>query len=174
VEVYTNCDAAELFLNDGSLGKKPVADPLQPVLAWDVPNEPGVVRVVGSRGGKEAARFELATAGPGTRFDITADKTVLQANGADLSHVTIQIVDARGRRVYKAVGTIEVRATGAGELAAMDTGDPRDVTPVQAGSRHAYQGRALAIIRSSSTPGRLTVRASAVGLPPAELVLTVK
>jgi hypothetical protein len=174
VEVYTNCDAAELFLNDRSLGKKPVADPLQPVLVWDVPNEPGVVRVVGSRGGKEAARFELATAGPGTRFDITADKTVLQANGADLSHVTIQIVDARGRRVYKAVGTIEVRATGAGELAAMDTGDPRDVTPVQAGSRRAYQGRALAIIRSSSTPGRLTVRASAVGLPSAELVLTVK
>ena len=32
VEVYTNCGAAELFLNGKSLGEKPVEDRLQPVL----------------------------------------------------------------------------------------------------------------------------------------------
>jgi beta-galactosidase len=163
-----------LILNGRSLGEKAVADRLNPVLRWEVPNEPGVVRVIGKRGGKEAARFELVTAGAPQRVELVPDKTALQANGADLANVEIRVVDADGRRVYGADSTIEVQVSGAGELAAMDSGDPADITPVQVGHRKAWQGRVLAIVRAGAAAGTITVRASAAGLKAGEVTAAVK
>ena len=174
VEVYTNCDSAELILNGRSLGEEPVADRLEPVLRWEVPNEAGVVRAIGKRGGKEAARFELVTAGAPQRVELVPDKTALQANGSDLANVEIRVVDAEGRRVYGADSMIEVQASGAGELAAMDSGDPADIRPVQSNYRKAWQGRVLAIMRAGTTAGTITVRASAPGLKAGEATVTVK
>jgi hypothetical protein len=174
VEVYTNCDSAELVLNGRSLGEKAVADRLAPVLRWEVPNEAGVVRAIGKRGGKEVARFELATAGAPQRVELVADKTALQANGSDLANVEIRVVDAEGRRVYGADSTIEVQVSGAGELAAMDSGDPADISPVQANHRKAWQGRVLAIVRAGTAAGKITVRASAGGLKAGEATIAVK
>ncbi len=174
VEVYTNCGAAELFLNGKSLGEKPVADLWQPVLRWQVPNEPGVVRVIGKRNGAEAARFELATAEAADHLEITPDRSSLQADGADVANLEIRVVDARGRRVYGAAPAIEIKASGAGELAAVDSGDVRDIGPVQAGRRTAYEGRILAIVRAGTASGSIVLRASAPGLKAAETIVTVR
>jgi hypothetical protein len=174
VEVYTNCDSAELVLNGRSLGEKAVADRLAPVLRWEVPNEAGVVRAIGKRGGTEAARFELATAGAPQRVELVPDKTALQANGSDLANVEIRVVDADGRRVYGADSTIEVQVSGGGELAAVDSGDPADMNPVQANHRKVWQGRVLAIVRAGAAAGTITVRASAAGLKPGEATVAVK
>jgi len=46
-----------------------------------------------------------------------------------------------------------VRAAGGGELAAVDSGDVRDISPVQAGRRNAYEGRVLAIVRAGTAAG---------------------
>ena len=173
VEVYTNCERADLLLNGKSLGGKAVTDRYNPVLRWDVPNEAGTLRVVGYRDGKEAARFELSTAGAPDRLDIRADKTVLAADGVSLSHLEIRIVDAAGRRVVNAAGKIAVQVSGPGELVAMDSANPADVTLVSAGYRDAFDGRVLAIVRSARNAGPLTVRASAAGLQ-GEAKLTVR
>jgi len=174
VEVYTNCASAELFLNGRSLGEKPVADRLNPVLHWDVPNEPGVLRAIGKRDSKEAARFELLTAGAPHHLVLTPDKATLAAGGQDLSSVAIEVVDAQGRRVYGAGAEVEVQVSGPGELAALDTGDLRDISPVQANHRKTYQGRALAMVRSGAEAGKVTVRASAPGLEAGEVALEVR
>jgi hypothetical protein len=174
VEVYTNCGAAELFLNGKSLGEKPVADRLQPVLRWEVPNEPGVVRVIGKRNGAEAARFELATAGAADHLELAPDRSTLRADGADVANIEIRLVDASGRRVQGAASAIEVRASGAGELAAVDSGDVRDISPVQAGRRNAYEGRILAIVRAGTAAGSIVVRAAAPGVKAAEVTVMVR
>jgi beta-galactosidase len=174
VEVYTNCASAELFLNGRSLGEKPVADSLNPVLTWEVPFEPGVLRAVGKRDSKEVARFELATAGPPHHLRLTPDRATLAAGGQDLSNVAMEVVDAQGRRVYQAGTAVEVQVTGSGEFAALDTGDIADISPVAANHRKTYQGRALVIVRAGTAPGTIAVRASAPGLQPAEAALTVK
>jgi hypothetical protein len=174
VEVYTNGDAAELFLNGKSLGEKPVADRLQPVLHWEVPNEPGVVRVIGKRAGSQAARFELATAGAPDHLELLPDRPTLQANGADMASVEIRVVDAAGRRVSKSALLIDVQVSGSGELAAVDSGDIRDITPVHTPRRAAYDGRILAIVRTGTSPGSILVRTSAPGLKPAVLTIAAR
>ncbi len=162
VVVYTNCDSAELFLNGRSLGEKTVSDRALPVLQWEVRNEPGVLLAVGKHAGTEAARFELATAAEAAGLRIVPD-------AVDPTHVEIQVVDAAGRRVYRATNEIEVQVTG-GELTAVDNADLRDTSPVRANRRKAFQGRILAIVRRSGN-GPLTLRASAPGLKAAEAPL---
>ncbi|HEV2447881.1 MAG TPA: glycoside hydrolase family 2 TIM barrel-domain containing protein [Candidatus Sulfopaludibacter sp.] len=174
VEVYTNLPTADLFLNGRSLGGKNVTDPVQPVLRWEVPNEPGVVRAIGKRDGKEAAHFDLATAGAPDRIELIADRTALRAGGADLANLEIRVVDAQGRRVFNAAQPIQVEVRGAGELAAMDSANVRDVTPVQAGHRNAFEGRVLAIIRAGAAAGKVTVVATAPGLKQAQADLVVE
>ena len=174
IQVYTNATSAELFLNGRSLSEKPVADRLHPVLTWEVPNEPGVVRIIGRRDGKEIAHFELATTGPPHHLELASDRTAIQANGSDMASVEVRVVDAQGRRVAGSVPTIEVAVSGAGELAALDSGDANDMSPVQASRRKAYQGRALAIVRSTVNAWAITVHASAPGLDPAQLILAAK
>lgn len=174
VTVYTNCASAELFLNGRSLGEKTVDDRLNPSLEWDVPNQPGTLRALGKRDGKEAAHFELVTAGAAQRLQLISDRPVLAAGGEDLAHLTVEAVDAEGRRVYQSNVTVEVQAGGAGELAALDSGDLRDMTPVQSGHRKLYQGRALALVRPATAAGQITVHASAPGLQPAALKLAVR
>jgi beta-galactosidase len=159
-------------LNGRSLGTKSPPNLLEPVLRWDVPNEAGVVRAVGQWAGKpgECAHFELATAGAPARLELAADPFDLAA-GPELISIEIRIVDAAGHRVFGAALPISVAVTGPGELAALDNSDPRDVASVQAGHRTAYQGRILALVRTGSEAGFVTVLASANGLPAAELRL---
>jgi beta-galactosidase len=170
VTVYTNCDSAELFLNGRSLGEKVLADRLQPELHWEVPNEPGVLRAVGKREGREAAHFELATTGPAQRLEIAADTLALGGDGGDVANFEIRVVDAQGRRVVTDGREITAEVSGAGELVALDTGDLRDVTPVGLGHRRAFEGRSLAMVRATGA-GRITIRVSASGLSSAEAAI---
>ena len=175
VVVYTNCDSAELFLNGRSLGEKQVADRAQPVLRWDVPNQTGALRAVGKRQGLEAARFELATTGAPDRLVLAADRTTIAAGGDGLAHIEVRVVDSQGRWVSSLPSPpeITVEATGAAQVAAVDTGDPRDISPIT-DHRKAFQGRALAIVRAGDTPGVARVRATAPGLMAGEVALEVK
>ena len=60
---------------------------------------------------------------------------------------------------------------GPGRLLGLDNGDQTDPTPLRSPSRRARDGRLLVIVQSAPGPGPLRLRASAPGLPPAELVL---
>jgi len=93
---------------------------------------------------------------------------------ADLSNMEIRVVDAAGRRVLGAVQTIDVQVSGTGALAVVDSGDIRDITPVQSGRRKVFEGRMLAIVRAGTVAGSVIVRASAQGLKPAEIALIVR
>jgi len=174
VEAYTNCDTVELFLNGRSLAEKPVADPLEPVLRWDVPNEPGTVRVVGKLQGREAATFELATAGAPRRLELLPDRDRFSADSEDLVSIEIRVTDAQGRRVFAANQPITVQVTGSAGLAALDSADPTDITLASSPRRNAFEGRILAIVRSTGQPGTVTVRASSPGLESGETTLSAK
>jgi beta-galactosidase len=62
VEIYSNCEEVELFLNGKSLGKKPKPADDSP-RNWKVNFEPGTIKAVGTNGGKVVANYELRTAG---------------------------------------------------------------------------------------------------------------
>lgn len=178
VEVYSNCDQVELFLNGKSLGSKP-KDPNDRPRNWMVTFEPGTIRATCVRSphgsaGSTLPSFELKTAGPPAKIMLTVDKARLTNDWNDVVFVTATIVDANGVPVPDAENMIRFDAKGAGFIAAVDSADNTDHDPFQAQQRKAYQGRCLAYIKTEKASGTITVTASADGLQSNKVTIAVE
>jgi len=160
VFVYTSGDEAELFLNGKSLGRKNKGQ-YEYRLRWDnVQYEPGTLRVVAYKGGKKWATEKVQTTGPATKLVLQADLGEIHADGKDLSFVTLRVEDQHGLMVPQSNNAIHFEISGPGEIVATDNGDPTDLTPFQSHDRSAFNGLALAIIRSTQNSGLIVLKAS--------------
>ncbi len=172
VHVYTSGDEAELFLNGVSQGRKRIgANEYR--LHWDdVVYAPGELRVVAYRKGAKWAEATRRTAGTAARLDLAADRATIRADGQDLSFVTVQVSDARGDLVPRSDHLLRFTVEGAGDLVAVDNGDPTSFTPFQGREMKAFNGLCLAIIRTRpGERGAIRVRVESSGLPPATVEL---
>ena len=165
VHVYTSGDEAELFLNGISLGKKK-KQAFEYRLRWDeVKYQPGELRVVAYKAGRKWAEDAVTTAGPAAKVTMTADREKIRADGQDLAFVTITIADKDGRLAPRAKNSVKIEISGPGELIATDNGDATDHTLFQSNQRKAFNGLALAVVRSTpGNPGAIVVRVTSEGL----------
>ncbi|MEO7413850.1 MAG: sugar-binding domain-containing protein [Opitutaceae bacterium] len=163
VEVYSNCESVELFLNGKSLGAQPLNSDASP-RSWKVAFAPGSLQAVASNQGKVVATHELRTAGPAAKIVLTTDRPKLSATWDDVSYVTATVVDAHGVAVPDATQSITFKATGAGQVVAVDSGDNGSHEPFQASERRAFQGRCFAIVKANAPRGRIRVTATSAGL----------
>jgi beta-galactosidase len=163
VEVYSNCEEVELLLNGKSLGSKTLPADASPRL-WSVPFEVGSLRAVGKNKGAASANYELRAGGQAARIVLAADRTSVKADWDDVVYVTATVVDANGVAVPGADNLISFAVAGPGAIAGVDNGDASSHESFQAKERHAFQGRAIAIVKASAASGRITVTGSAAGL----------
>lgn len=175
VHVFTSGDEAELFLNDRSLGRKKKGQ-YEYRLKWDsVLYEPGVLRVVTYRNGQRWATDTVRTAGAATKLQLTADRKIINANGSDLSFVTVNVLDANGTVVPEAADAITFDIAGPGDIVATDNGDAASLVSFASKERKAFSGLALAIVRTKAGQrGIITLKARAKGLTPTQLTITSK
>jgi beta-galactosidase len=170
VEIYSNCEQVELFLNGQSLGTKPRPVDDSP-RNWSVPFATGTLKAVGMSGGKIVATDELRTAGKPVRILLTADRSQLAPVWDDVSYITATIVDENGVIVPNASNLISFKLAGPGIIAAVDNADNASHEPFQATERRAYQGRCFALLKANAARGRLTLSASAQGLAGASITV---
>jgi beta-galactosidase len=183
---YTNCDSVELFVNGKSWGVKSYlyahqgldrsqgffqrhAPKVWPTtgdrhVRWDVPYEPGTLRVVGRRDGEVVCEQEIVTAGAPARLALAVDPETIAADGREVVHVTVRVLDAEGNLCPKADDQVQFAVEGAGRLIAVGNGNPASHKPFQAGERHAFNGLCLAIVQSDGDAGEIQVTATAEGL----------
>ena len=152
VHVFTSGDEAELFLNGKSLGKKTKGQ-YEYRLRWDdVTYQPGELKVVAYKKGKEWATDVMRTAGPAAKLLAQADRSTIAADGQDLSFVTITIADQDDILVPRSRNRIRFSIDGPGEIVATDNGDPTSFESFQSKERNAFNGLCLAIVRAK--PGQ--------------------
>jgi beta-galactosidase len=98
---------------------------------------------------------------------VSVDRPQITANGEDLAYVTVELVDAQGVPVYarSSEREVRVRVSGAGTLAGLGNGDPRDASSFQSGKRQTFHGRAVAVVRAGTTAGPIVVEVDVDGLP---------
>jgi beta-galactosidase len=173
VEVYTNAEEVELFLNGKSLGTQKLHADANPI-AYAIPFEPGALKAVARSNGQIVATQELKTAGKPTRLIFTADKptTPLTPDWNDARYVTATLVDAAGTRIPDSITVVRFSTSGPASVIAVDNGNFTDRDPYQSAQRKLYQGNTLAILRATATSGKIKVTATADGVPPATLSLT--
>ncbi len=145
---YNNADEVELFLNGKSLGRSAKTPDRLHALWPEVPFEPGKLEAVSYKDGREVARAVRETAGEPAALRLSADRPVIDADGYDLSFVTVEAVDAAGRPVPTADAMLRFRVEGAGELFGVDNGDAADTLCLKGTQKALFSGKALAVVRS--------------------------
>jgi beta-galactosidase len=160
VHVYTSGDEAELFLNGTSLGRKKKGT-FEYRLHWDdVVYQPGELRVVAYRDGRKWATDVVKTSGPAAKLLLQADRRKIQADGQDLSYITLTIADKHGVLTPRAQNLVKFEVDGPGEIVATDNGDATSFEFFQAPERKAFNGMALVVVRAKAgQPGAFRVRA---------------
>jgi len=167
VQVYSNCDDVELFLNDKSLGSKPRGT-RDSIRTWQVDFAAGTLRAVGKNKGEVVARQELMTAGAPAKVSLSASTDKLFADFDALSHVVVSIADDKGVQVPTASNMVTFTITGPGVLAAVANGS-NTVQDFRAPQHAALNGQLVAYIRATGTGGPITLTAKADGLAPATM-----
>jgi beta-galactosidase len=188
VIAYTNCDSVELFLNDKSFGIKSAVFPQQgnsggwntyarPFvsattsdlhLSWDVPYEPGTLKVVGKKDGKIVME-EVRTTFQPFAIRLSADRNNIAADAQDIVNVKVEIVDENGLVVPDANNFIEFKVEGEGILIGTDNGNPQDKTQMKSKHRNTFNGLALAVIQSTEKSGNIRLTAVSAKLKDAVL-----
>lgn len=194
VFVYTDYPSAELFVNGKSQGRR-TKDMSVKVdnsgdeasmkalkrcrryrLMWmDTKYEPGTVKVVAyDANGKAVAEEEIHTAGKPHHIELVADRTMLDANGKDLSFITVKVVDKDGNLCPDVNGLVKFRVNGAGTYRAGANGDPACLDLFHLPQMHLFNGMLTAIVQTTDKAGEITFDASAKGVKGATLKLRSK
>ena len=119
---------------------------------------------------KVVAREEVHTAGVPARIELVADRSVIAADGDDLSFITVRIVDSAGHFCPVADNLVSFKVSGAGRIAAVDNGNAATVEPFHADHRKAFNGLALLIVRSKvHEAGPVHITATGAGLTRAQI-----
>jgi len=193
VLAYTNCDTVELFVNGKSYGTKTqefphqghsgawnkYAKPYVPVttadlhLSWDVAYEPGTIKAIGRKNGKEVVE-EIHTAGKPAALRLSTDSTAISADGEDVALIHVDIIDDQGNVVPSADNQINFDVKGSGKLIGVDNGNQRDDASFKLNYRKAFNGHAYAVVQAGTKPGNISVMVTGDGLKPASVNLTVQ
>jgi beta-galactosidase len=170
VRCFSNCKEVELFLNGKSLGKKTMSSNW--FLDWNVNYEPGVLSAKGYDGDKLVAETEIETTGAPASIQLTPDRSAINADGEDLSIITVSVTDAQGRTVPLADNLIHFKLSGPGKIIGVGNGDPSSHEADKAKERKVFCGLAQVIVQSTKTSGKIKLTAITDNLPSATVAVS--
>jgi beta-galactosidase len=171
VEVYSSCQEVELFLNQQSLGRKPVNRENRWIAGWEVPYKQGELTAKGYEDTTEIASSILRTAYEPKKIRLISDRTSINADGQDLCFITVELIDSLGVGNPEASNLIQFEVEGPGSIIATGSSNPMSTESFQQPMRKAYQGRCLVIIKAGRKERKIKLRASSEGLEPAEIII---
>jgi beta-galactosidase len=172
LDVFSRCDRVQVYLNGQLVGEKPTTEAEEFRAEFSVDYQPGELKIVGLRGGEEAAVQSLATAQQASALRFGVDRSALTADGQDLAFVTVEVVDGAGRLCPQSDLEIQYIIAGPGVIAAVGSGDLTSQQSYQANPRRSFQGRALVVVRAAKTPGTNTLTAQAQNMSPVTTKIT--
>ena len=163
VEIYSNCDEIELFLNEKSLGKKKLSDFEDHIYKWGVPFLEGQLIAKGIKNGKEITS-KLVTARKSTNIKLTVEEPTIKANSYDVSHITVQLTDDNGNPVETDDREITFEIKGHAKLLGIDSGWKRDVQKFQSNVHNTHNGKLLLIMQATDIKEKLEITATSKNL----------
>lgn len=169
---YNNADEVELFVNGKSQGVRSKGKDDFHVM-WRVKYEPGTVKAVSRKEGKTVAEQEIRTAGEPAQIRLSPDRSTIQADGKDLSFITVEILDKDGNLCPNAENDVTFAVEGAGFIAGVDNGSPISMEKFKDNHRKTFYGKCLVVLQNNGEPGGVKVTATADGLEKATTAIKV-
>ena len=178
VWAYSNCKEVELFLNGVSLGRKAMQENSH--LEWKVKYEPGTLLARGYTDDREILTEKVETTGAPAAVRLTPDRATINADGEDVSVITVSVADAQGHLVPNASNKVYFNLSGPGNIIGVGNGDPSSHEPdvfLPVGNnapdwqRSLFSGLAQILVQSTKEPGEIKLTARAEGLTPVTLTI---
>jgi beta-galactosidase len=163
IEVYSDADEVELLVNGKSVGRAPAGEGSRFKAIFNTVYLPGDLIAIAYVQGEETGRMVLQTAGEGLRLKLENDREVLQATGSDLAYIMISLTDEHGNLHTAADRNVSITVEGAGTLQGFGSADPMSLENFSDRERTTFDGKVLAVVRSTNDSGPITVTASAAG-----------
>ena len=165
IVTYTNADEVELILNGRSLGvkKNDVKNPkTRNQIAWrGVVWQPGYLEAVARKNGKIVARHRIETTGKPKGLVAQTDNLAWKADGMDLQHVQVSLVDNKGRCIQTAQDQVSFQVTGDASIVGVINGDINSEELTVGNSHRLYNGSCVVILRAGRKPGPVTLTVTA-------------
>ncbi len=183
VQVYSNYDEAELFVNGKSQGRikkhTAAADPAKVGKATYTPDldryrlrwmnvkyEPGEIRVVAyGKDGKPAMEKSVKTAGAPAQLLLSADRKTISADGNDLCYVTVTMADKDGNPCPLASDQLEFTVEGEGTFKCVCNGDATSLEPFTQPRMKLFNGQLVVTVQSTADKGAMTLKVSRPATP---------
>jgi len=159
ITVYSEADEVELILDGRSIGRRRAGERAGYIATFTTRWQPGVLRAIAYRGGKEIGRSELRSADNKLRVQLRAESDVLHADGDDLAFVHVELADSNGVVEMLDDDLVTIEVTGPAHLAGYGTATPAPQESFLSSVTTTYRGRALAILRSTGEAGTVRVTA---------------
>ena len=156
---YNQADEVELYINGKSQGVRRKADSHQYHVMWRVTFEPGEVKVVARKDGKEVRQQTIHTAGQPHHLQLSIDY-----QGKNTTFVKVEVVDEHGNRCPWAENQVffDTDAT----IIGVDNGNQTSLERFKDNKRKAFFGRCFVVL-----DGHGTLTAKSYGLPTATIKL---
>lgn len=176
VFVYTSYDSAELFVNGKSQGvrtKNKNSKLERYRLMWnDVVYEPGEVKVVAfDEKGNKAEEASIKTAGKPYQIVLDADRSVLDADGKDLSYVTVSVLDRDGNPCPTASNQLDFKVKGAGSYRAACNGDATSLELFHQPTMKLFSGQLVVLVQSQDEAGDIELQVKGKGLKSGKITI---
>ena len=141
----------------------------------DVEYQPGELKVTGyDKFGKVTEEKIIRTAGKPYKIELIADRTQINADGKDLSYITVRIVDKDGNLCPNDASLVTFSVTGAGKYRASANGDPTCLDLFHLPQMHAFSGQLTAIVQAGDKAGVVVLEAKAKDLKSEKINISVK
>ena len=170
VSAYSNCDEVVLLLNGEELGRIALAH--YDHAEWMVEYRSGRLEAIGYKNGEEVARDVCETTAAPYRLRLRCDTPTATANERDVMLFTCYVEDEAGRMIPTASPLVSFGCSSLGSVLATGS-DNSDHVSVTCPDRKMWAGLATLAVKLGGTHGTLTVTASAEGLIPAVIDITV-
>lgn len=170
---YNDADSVQLFVNGKSMGiRSKDKDHLH--VSWRVEFQPGNVSVAAWKDGRIRDTREIRTAGTPAVIELVPDRTVIGADGKDISFTTVNILDKDGNLCPNADNLVEFSVEGSGFIAGVDNGSPISMERFKADHRKAMYGKCMLIVQNNGKKGKVEVSATSNGLKSHKVTLNCK
>jgi hypothetical protein len=161
IDIFSDADEVELFMNGKSLGRKPAGENEGFTASFTAIYEPGSLTAWAVRDGQLCESHSIATAGNDVLLDVSIDRETLIGT-QDLAFVSISLKDSNGTPNLNVVKEVAVDVAN-GTLLGYGSADPQATGSYQDKAWKTYDGRLLAVIHPVKGCNGIDVRVSAPG-----------
>ncbi len=140
---------------------------------WRVKFQPGTLKAVSRKAGKDVLVKEVKTAGNPVQIRLTADRAKIKSDGNDLSFVTVELLDQDGNVCPEADKLVKFSVEGNGFIAGTDNGDQNDHNSLKKPERKLFYGKCMVIVQNNGKPGSITLKANVENLPEQKIDILV-